>query len=153
MALMLVPVTHAEANAFVAKFHRHHKPTPGHKFSVAVAEGDDIVGVAIVGRPVARHLYDGWTLEVNRTCTDGHRNANSMLYGAAWRATQALGYRRLITYTLPSESGASLRGAGWHCLGERGGGEWSRPTRPRVDLHPTQPKLLWEAAAVSEGSR
>lgn len=145
--MMVVPISHAEANAFVAKHHRHHKPTPGHKFSVGVAEGDEIVGVAIVGRPVSRHLDDGWTLEVNRTCTDGSSNANSMLYGAAWRAAKALGYRRLITYTLPEESGASLRGAGWRLIGERGGGKWSRQDRPRVDTHPTQTKLLWEATA------
>jgi hypothetical protein len=145
VALSIVPVSHAEANAFVKRLHRHHRPTPGAKFCLAVAEGSEIVGVAIVGRPVSRHLDDGWTLEVNRTCTDGHRNANSMLYGAAWRAAQALGYRRLITYTLPEESGSSLRGAGWRCLGERGGGNWSRQDRPRVDTHPTQTKLLWEA--------
>lgn len=104
-------------------------------------------GVAIVGRPVARLLDNGWTLEVNRVCTDGARNACSMLYGAAWRAAKALGFRRLITYTLPEEGGASLRASGWYCVGERGGGTWDRPnnSRPRVDKHPTQVKLLWEA--------
>ena len=143
MSLMLVPVSLAEANAFVAEHHRHHKPVPGMKFCVGVAEGEKIVGVAIVGRPVARHLDDGWTLEVNRTCTDGTRNANSMLYGAAQRATFALGYKTLITYTLPEEGGASLRGAGWKCVGKAGGGKWGRPSRPRVDTHPTQEKLKW----------
>ena len=74
-------------------------PPTGHKFSVGVANEDDVlVGVAMVGRPVARHYDDGLTLEVNRTCTDGTRNANSMLYGAAWKASSALGYKRLITY-------------------------------------------------------
>lgn len=145
MSLAVVPVSITEANAFVAQLHRHHKPTPGGKFAVGVAEGGEVVGVAIVGRPVARNYDDGWTLEVNRSCTDGRRNANSMLYGAAWRAAKALGYRRLITYTLPSESGASLRGAGWRCVGVRGGGSWSRQDRPRVDRHPLQSKLLWEA--------
>lgn len=107
-----------------------------------------ICGVAIVGLPVARLLCDGFTLEVRRVCTDGTRNACSMLYQAAWRAVKALGYRKLITYTLPEEGGASLRGAGWHLVGQRGGGTWDRPKngRPRVDLHPTQQKLLWEAA-------
>ena len=144
VTLAIVPLTLSEANAFVKEHHRHHIPAVGHKFSIGVADGDKIVGVATVGRPVARHLDDGWTLEVNRSCTDGSRNANSMLYGAAWRATKALGYRRLITYTLASESGASLRGAGWRCIGERGGGSWSVPSRPRVDKHPLQGKLLWE---------
>lgn len=87
---------------------------------------------------------NGWTLEVNRTCTDGTKNANSMLYGACRRAAFALGYRKLLTYTLPSESGGSLRAAGWKCLGEAGGGKWSRESRPRVDTHPTQAKLRWE---------
>ncbi len=145
--LTIVPMTLAEANEFVRRYHRHHKPVPGCKFCIGVSDGEKIVGVAIVGRPVARYLDDGWTLEVNRTCTDGTKNANSMLYAAAWRATRAMGYRKLITYTLPEESGASLRAAGWKCIGQAGGGTWNRPNcgRPRVDLHPNQIKLKWEA--------
>lgn len=142
-SLQVVPITLDEANAFVREYHRHHAPVPGAKFCVAVSTPTAIVGVAIVGRPVSRMLDDGWTLEVNRTCTDGTKNANSMLYGACRRAAFALGYRKLITYTLPSESGASLRAAGWKCLGEAGGGNWSREARPRVDTHPTQAKLKW----------
>ena len=145
MSLELTPTTLAEANEFVAQHHRHHKPVPGAKFCIAVSEGDTVHGVAIVGRPVARMLDNGWTLEVNRVATDGARNACSMLYGAAWRAAKALGYRRLITYTLPEEGGASLRASGWRLIGERGGGSWSRGIRPRVDMHPLQAKLLWEA--------
>lgn len=144
--LSLVPMTLSEANAFVAKHHRHHRPVPGTKFAVGVAKGDEIVGVALVGRPVSRHLDDTWTLEVNRVATDGTRNACSMLYGAAWRAAKALGYRRLVTYTLPEEGGASLRGAGWRLIGEAGGGKWGRDHRPRVDTHPMQTKLRWEAS-------
>ena len=144
--LTIVPINLDEANAFVRQYHRHHKPVPGAKFCIAVA-GKDIVGVAIVGRPIARMVDDGWTLEVNRTCTNGTKNVNSMLYGACRRVAFALGYRRLITYTLPEESGSSLRGAGWKCLGEAGGGKWSRPSRPRVDTHPTQIKLRWEVAS------
>jgi len=147
VVLSLVPVTLAEANAFVAVHHRHHRPVPGAKFCVGVATAENVVGVAIVGRPVSRMLDDGLTLEVNRTCTDGTSNANSMLYGAARRAAWALGYRRLITYTLQKEGGASLRAAGWRLIGEAGGGTWSRESRPRVDLHPTQVKLRWEVTA------
>lgn len=158
MSLIVTPIGLDEANAFVAKHHRHHKPVPGCKFSVAVSEmlvaalpivtvePGRVVGVAIVGRPVARGSDDGWTLEVNRVATDGFFNACSMLYGAAWRAAKALGYRRLITYTLPEEGGASLRAAGWRLIGQRGGGSWNCETRPRVDTHPLQEKLLWEAA-------
>ena len=147
--LQLVPVSFEEACGFVAMWHRHHRPPVGHKFSLGVAEGEKLVGVAMVGRPVARHMDDGRTLEVNRTATDGTRHANSMLYGAAWRATKALGYRRLITYTMEGESGASLRGAGWRVVGElaarRG---WMTPSRPRDDRGVDRvPRTLWEVSA------
>jgi len=89
-------------------------------------------------------LDDGYTAEVTRCCTDGVRNGPSMLYRAAWRTVRALGYRRLVTYTLPEEGGSSLRASGWRCIGEAGGGSWSRDSRPRVDTHPTQQKLRWE---------
>lgn len=145
MSLTVVPISFAEANEYVRQRHRHHGTVAGAKFCVAVADSTgEICGVAIVGRPVARLLDDGWTLEVTRTCTNGTRNANSVLYGACWRAARALGYRKLITYTLPEESGASLKGAGWRCIGKAGGGTWNRASRPRVDLHPTQEKLRWE---------
>ncbi len=144
LKLELVPVSLREANAVVERLHRHHKPVRGCKFAIGVAFSGEVVGVAIVGRPVARRLDDGVTLEVNRCATDGTRNACSFLYGRSWRAAQALGYQRLITYTLPGEGGASLRGAGWSLVGEAGGGSWSRGSRPRVDLHPLQIKLKWQ---------
>jgi hypothetical protein len=151
--LTLVPISLDEANAFVAKHHRHHRPVPGAKFCVGVADAaGHICGVAIVGRPVARMVDDGWTLEINRTCTDGTRNANSMLYGAARRASWALGYKKLITYTLAEEGGASLRAAGFRNIGEAGGGPWSRENRPRVDTHPLQSKLKWEAVNDRESA-
>src|SRR5271170_7763087 len=103
--LHLVPVDFKTACGFVAMWHRHHQPPVGHKFSLGVASGDELVGVAMIGRPVSRMFDDGLTLEVNRTATDGTPNANSMLYGAAWRATKALGYCRLITYTQEGEPG------------------------------------------------
>lgn len=147
MSLQITPISLTEANAFVLIHHRHHKPVPGAKFCIAVADGETVRGVAIIGRPVARMSDNGWTLEVNRVCTDGAKNACSMLYGAAWRATKAMGYRRLITYTLPEEGGASLRATGWRCIGERGGGNWNVPSRPRIDTAALLQgqKLLWEA--------
>jgi hypothetical protein len=145
--LELVPCSIADARAFVEQHHRHHPPPVSGLFAVAVARAGRIVGVAIVGRPVARALQDGWTAEVTRVATDGTKNACSMLYGACWRAARALGYHRLGTYTLPDEGGASLRAAGWRLVGEAGGGSWSCPSRPRVDRHPTQFKLRWEAGA------
>lgn len=144
-----MPVTFAEARQYVLEYHRHHQPSLSHVFSLAVAdESGKVRGVATVGRPVARLADDGWTLEVNRCCTDGARNACSMLYGASWRAARALGWRRLITYTLRSEEGASLRGAGWRVIGTvRANKSWNAPSRPRVDTHPLQGKLCWEAPA------
>lgn len=111
--LSLRPITFKEMSAFVKRLHRHNKPPTGHKFSIGLEAGGGLVGVASAGRPIARALDDGYTLEVNRTCTDGTRNANSMLYGAVWRAAKAMGYRRCVTYTQHDESGASLRAAGW----------------------------------------
>lgn len=140
-----MPCTLAEANDFVRRHHRHHRPVVGHKFSIAAADAV-VRGVAIVGRPVSRVRDDGWTLEVTRCATDGAPNAPSMLYASAWRAARAMGYRRLGTYTLRSEAGASLRAAGWRVVGEVAGRSWSCSSRPRVDLHPTEDKLLWEPA-------
>jgi len=145
--LALQPLVYKEACEFINKHHRHHLPPQGWKFGIAVNDGKKVVGVITVGRPVARGFDDGWTLEVTRSCTDGTRNVNSKLYGAARRAAFALGYKRLITYTLASESGTSLRAAGYKCIGEAGGGNWNTKSRPRVDT-PEElqgQKLLWEA--------
>jgi len=117
-ALCVRPVTFREACAFVALLHRHNKPPRGHKFSVALFQGEQMVGVAMAGRPVARVFDDGLTLEVNRTCTDGTKNANSMLYGAVRRAARAMGYTRIVTYTQADESGISLRAAGFRKVKE-----------------------------------
>jgi hypothetical protein len=141
----LIPMTIGDARAFVEQHHRHHPAPVGGLFAVGVGVEGAVVGVAIVGRPVARGLQDGWTAEVTRCCTDGTKNAASMLYGACWRACRALGYRRLVTYTLRSEPGTSLRAAGWRVVGEVRGRSWSCKSRPRVDRHPLQGKLRWEA--------
>lgn len=148
--LRLVPVSFAQANEFVAAWHRHNDPMPGAKFSVGVADELDVLhGVAMVGRPVARNYDDGQTLEVCRVATDGMRNASSMLYGACQRAAFALGYRRLITYTLAGESGSSLRASGWSVIGQRPArAGWSAPSRPRDNTrYENVPRQLWEAVA------
>ena len=149
MTLRLHPLTLKEARNFVGQYHRHHKPPQGGLFAIGVAkENDDYPsGVVIVGRPVARMLDDGWTAEVTRLCTNGEKNACSILYSAAWRACRAMGYRMLITYILQSESGQSLRAANWRCIGKTDGGSWSCNSRPRFDKHPLEGKLLWEAAS------
>lgn len=147
MRFDVIPINLDEANAFVRLHHRHHGPVVGHKFSLAITQdcGDTLLGVAIVGRPVSRMLDNGLTLEIYRVATDGAKDACSCLYGACRRATFALGYKRLITYTLDTEPGTSLKAAGWRCVGSAGGGSWSRSSRPRTDKATTQAKLRWEA--------
>lgn len=152
--LRVEPISLRQANAYVTQHHRHHKAARGHKFSVSVVdEAGNIRGVGIAGRPVSRVLDKRGYLEVVRVCTDGTRNACSMLYGSLRRAGIALGYppHKIITYTLASESGASLRAAGWNDDGEAGGGTWDTPTRRREDHAPIEPKRRWAAGpAVTE---
>ena len=146
MSLELQPITYPEACRFITDHHRHHLPPQGWKFGIAVNDGVNVVGVVTIGRPVARGLDNGYTLEVTRCCTDGTPHVASKLYAAAWRACRALGYRRLVTYTLIEEVGTSLRAAGWKALYETTGGSWNCQSRPRVDTAPIGQKTLWEAA-------
>lgn len=146
--LVIVPCQLDEANEFVKLHHRHHQPVIGHKFSIAVAdESNTVRGVAIISRPTARRLDNGLTLEVTRVATDGCPNACSALYAAAWRSAKALGFTKLLTFTLNTEPGTSLRAAGWKCVGSTPGRSWSVPSRPRVDTHPLQERFRWEASA------
>ena len=144
MMLELVPVSLAQANEYVRLHHRHHKPVVGHKFSIGCNSDGKLSGVAIVGRPVSRHLDNGSTLEVNRLCTDGTKNACSFLYAAAWRAAKAMGYKKLITYVLDTENGASVRAAGFRCAGLAGGKRWTGARKPPKDLYPAQMKYRYE---------
>lgn len=145
--ITVVPVSFADACAFVADWHRHHLPPVGHKFSVGAACDGKLIGVAIVGRPVARFLDNGRVLEVLRVATDGTANANSLLYATSWRAAKALGYERLITYTQAGESGASLRAAGWRVVAERPARPgWDTPSRPRTNRNGDVQRYLWEVA-------
>ncbi len=142
--LELTPVSLAEANRFVELFHRHHKKVTGHKFSVGCSLNGKLVGVVIVGRPVSRYLDDGRTLEVNRLCTLGVKNACSILYAAAARAAKAMGYSKIITYILESENGSSLRAAGWECAGSAGGKQWTGTRKPPAPLYPQEMKIRYE---------
>lgn len=144
----ITPIFQDEAFAFIEQYHRHHKKPVGSIFQIAVAIKDKIVGVAIVGRPVARGFQNGFTVEVTRLCTDGTPNACSMLYSACWRVSRELGYKKIITYILSTEPGTSLNASGWKLIGERGGGSWNTKTRPRVDKHPLQSKLLFEKTTL-----
>lgn len=148
--LTVVPITQRETSAFVREHHRHHDAARGSVFCLAVAAAGEVVGVATVGRPVARLYDDGWTLEVNRSCTSpsAPHGTNSLLYARAWKVAKQLGWRRLITYTQEGETGASLRGAGWRIVAERPPhAGWDRPGRPRVPTGTERVhRTLWEAS-------
>lgn len=142
--LALVHVELAEANAFVALHHRHHKPVAGHRFSVGVRDGENIVGVAICGRPVARACDKAATVEVVRLCTDGTKNACSFLYSACARAARELGYRLIQTYVLETEPATSLTASGWTLAAITRGGKWKHTDgKARRDDQPTCKKQRW----------
>ena len=145
--LEIRPISYKAAADYVNENHRHHRAPVGHKFSIGVYLGNELHGVAMVGRPVSRYMDDGLTLEVNRLCTDGTKNACSILYAAAFRAAKELGYKRLITYTLISEPGTSLYAAGWHCDGEAGGLRWSGKRARQESAWPEEKKMRWSKEA------
>jgi hypothetical protein len=159
MKLEIVPCTLREANEFIESFHRHNGKTArnGGKFAIGLTYGIDLVGVAIVGNPVSATYMDGFTAEVLRTCTNDKapKGAVSKLYAACWRIWQAMGGRRLVTYTLMSESGASLRGAGWKILGktkamsQASSNIWRKNDHLKRNWQPIygQQKLRWEIEA------
>lgn len=154
MSLAIAPLTLRRANDFVAEHHRHSGRTArnGGKFAVGAYEDDELVGIAIVGNPLSATLMDGVTAEVTRVCVtpEAPRNACSFLYGRCWRIWQQMGGKRLVTYTLQAESGASLRGAGWKIMGEvKPHRRWSNKAdadgiqRQDKDIY-RQPKFRWE---------
>jgi hypothetical protein len=154
--LTILPMTFRQACAWVEAHHRHNKPPRGHKFSVCVVDDEGVIhGVAMIGRPVARAWDDGLTAEVNRTVTDGTKNANSALYGAAWRICREMGYQRVVTYTQGDEPGTSLRAAGYRIVGERsarpGWADSTADERLRKMRDPVGnggvPRTVWERAA------
>lgn len=125
-----IPLELAEANALVASWHRHHKPTVGHRFSIGAIDEDGVLhGAAIVGRPVARKINQRDVVEVTRLVSDGSKNTCSLLYAAAARAAAGIGFRKIQTYILDEELGTSLRAAGWSYEGQAGGGDWNGNTR------------------------
>ena len=160
MKLMAVPLSLREANDFVAAYHRHNGRTTrnGGKFAIGVSTGDELVGVAIVGNPISATYMDGYTAEVLRVCTVDHapKGSNSFLYSRCWVAWRAMGGTRLITYTLTTESGASLRGAGWQVLHKTkdGHNDWEAKARMTGRARQWQPiygqqKICWEIGSVS----
>lgn len=142
--MKIKPVELRQANEFIAQHHRHHKPVQGHRFSIGVEKNGELVGVATVGRPVARRTPADKVLEVTRLCTNGTRNACSALYAAAARIGKELGYWKIQTFILDEETGASLRASGWQMDGVSPGGNWGVPSRPeRRQDQPQGPKQRW----------
>lgn len=135
-----VPLELSEANEYVSMLHRHHSPVHRDKFRIGASQDGRLVGVVQVGRPVSRMLDDGKTLEVVRLCTDGTKDVCSFLYSKAARIAKEMGYERIVTYILCTETGTSLRACGWTEDGETSGGTWDRPSRKRNTTAPTIPK-------------
>lgn len=145
--LHLRPITLQEGRRFVAEHHRHNGPPLSWRFGVGLELSGELVGVAMAGRPMSKELDDGRTIEVMRTCTLGHRNASSRLYGAICRAAAALGYARVITYTLASEDGSSLRASGFARVAAVRDRTWTTPRRPRHEA------TLWGERVVPAGRK
>ena len=142
--MRVAPITFKEASAYINQYHRHHSATVGCKFCISVVDDDNqLHGVAVCGRPVSRHLDDGTILEINRVCTDGTRNACSMLYGACSRIATDMGYSKIITYILESENGASLKASNFVCEGIAGGEMWTGKRSGRDNGVPKEKKTRW----------
>ena len=151
--MTLVPITLREANDFIRQYHRHNKPGVGARFCLAAEEAGEIVGVAVIGRTTARLLHGPKVAELTRVCSKptAPKNTCSFLYAAGRRVWQSMGGERLITYTLQSESGASLRAAGFAIESKLEGGQWNRPNRSRQDQPVcSEPKLRWTATPSGE---
>lgn len=141
--LKIKPIHLKQANEYVKKYHRHNIPTVGGKFAISCYNGLEICGVAICGRPISRKLDDGKTLEIYRCCTNGQKNACSKLYSAAVKIAKYMGYSNVITYTLESEPGVSLKAAGFICQGKAGGNEWTGNRKRDYYISPKQSKKRW----------
>lgn len=145
--MRVIPLTLRQANELIATLHRHHKPVVGHRFSLGAEKDGKLVGACVVGRPVARAVNQYHVAEVTRLVTDGTRNACSLLYSAAARAAQAMGFEKIQTYILDTELGTSLKASGWSLVGKTAGGDWNHSWRKgrRTD-QPMSPKQRWERA-------
>ena len=141
--LHIVPIHIKDAKEFVGRTHRHNIPPVGGKFAISCYDDDRLCGVAICGRPVARYSNDGFTLEIYRNCTDGTRNACSKIYGACIQVARAMGYRKVVTYTLESENGASLRASNFKFDGLSGGKEWTGIRKRNYYISPEEMKNRW----------
>lgn len=138
-----IPIELKDANNFVLRLHRHHKPVYRDKFRLGAIEHGKLIGVIQAGRPVSRNLDDGFTIEIVRCCTDGTPNACSFLYSRMARISREMGYKKAITYILDVENGASLKASGWVKEVDIRGHSWDCPSRPRNTTAPTCDKQRW----------
>ena len=145
------PITFRQASDFINKYHRHHKATVGHTFSIGLCDAAQLVGCAVCGSPVSSHLDDGVTCEINRLCTDGTKNACSKLYGACCRIAKEMGYERIITYILESENGASLKASNFVCDGVAGGTHWTGERNKGQNI-PNEMKTRWSKLLNKKGA-
>ena len=134
MNYRFIPIHLKQANEFVESHHRHNKKTWGHKFSIGLECDGRLVGVGIAGRPIARLLDNGTTLEITRVCVaPGYKNACSKIYARLKKIGKLFGYTSIKTYTLASEPGSSLTAIGavaeQRVLPHKG---WDRPGKPSV---------------------
>lgn len=137
------PLSRNEVNDYINKYHRHHKAPVGYKFAIGAERDKTLVGIVVVGRPVARNINASEVVEVTRLCTIGERNACSFLYAKAARIAREMGYKKIISYILETEEGTSLKAAGWKYEGLTNGGSWNTKTRPREDKAPICKKQKW----------
>ena len=157
--LEVVPISQRAAKDFIRKHHRHCSPPAGWRFGAAVRNGpglQGIVAVAMCGRPVSRCLDQKLIVEVNRLCcrTDVAAeltwNACSLLYGWCARTAKSIGAEHIITYTLASEAGTTLRAAGWTIDGYTVGRHWDTPTRRRRNSGHVENKTRWVRTLVKK---
>lgn len=146
MLLTIKPVSLQESNEFIEQYHNTHKRIYGFKFGVGIVNEDNkLIGVATAGRPVSRHLDDGYTIEITRVCTNhSEKNMSSRLIGALSRASKALGYKKIISYTLVEEEGISFKASNFSPVHTTKAETWNRDKRKRIDKAPIGKKIRWE---------
>jgi len=161
-SLTIQPITLKKANQIIKEFHRHNDVVVGCRYCLAALHEDEIVGVAVVGRPLSRRLDDELTAEITRVCVKDNapKNTNSFLYGRCWRVWQQMGGKRMITYTLQEESGSSLKAVNWKIIGETGGWEQNKGWTTResnkqkqMDMFNKDTKRKWKSISNKEKYR
>jgi len=147
---MIIPITFEKACRFVNMHHRHHFNSHAHKWSIGYEEEGKLIGVGMIGRPLNRHLDDGLSLEITRVCVlENNPNVCSIIISALCRSAKSMGYKRVYTYTLESESGSSLKGCGFENMATTISKKWVRHRTIQTKLftnkldHLLENKIRW----------